>query len=83
MIEKIIDDSQPSEVTAVGKSVLVCAIMAIIDPREDDEALVQRMPRDEKDRRVTIYSNHVSFFDNETALTKWTELCTWVTGYSI
>jgi hypothetical protein len=59
-------------------------IKAIVDQREDDEALVQRLPRDEKDRRVTIYNNYLSYFDNETALNTYEmdELCTWVTGYS-
>ncbi len=46
--------------------------------------MVQRLPRDEKDRRVNIYNNHVSYFDNESALDNYEmdELCTWVTGYS-
>jgi hypothetical protein len=67
-----------------GKSLLLRLIALIADPRDRIEALVQRLPRDEKDRRVNIYNNHVSYFDNESALDNYEmdELCTWVTGYS-
>jgi hypothetical protein len=56
----------------------------VVDPRDKDEALVQRLPRDQKDRRVNIYNNYISYFDNETTLNsdEMDELCTWVTGYS-
>ncbi|MFZ0896342.1 MAG: hypothetical protein WAZ77_17725, partial [Candidatus Nitrosopolaris sp.] len=56
----------------------------IVDPRDKVEALVQRLPRDQKDRRVNIFNNYISYFDNETTLNsdEMDELCTWVTGYS-
>ncbi len=67
-----------------GKSLLLRLIALIVDPRDKVEALVQRLPRDPKDRRVNIFNNHISYFDNETALNsdEMDELCTWVTGYS-
>jgi hypothetical protein len=67
-----------------GKSLLLRLIALIADPRDRIEALVQRLPRDEKDRRVNIYNNHISYFDNESALDNYEmdELCTRVTGYS-
>ncbi|MDQ6865618.1 MAG: hypothetical protein M3044_17545 [Thermoproteota archaeon] len=67
-----------------GKSLLLRLIALIVDPRDKVEALVQRLPRDQKDRRVNIFNNHVSYFDNETTLNsdEMDELCTWVTGYS-
>jgi hypothetical protein len=67
-----------------GKTLLLRSIKLLVDPRNEIEALVQRLPRDEKDRRVCVYDNYVSFFDNETALHSYEmdELCTWVTGYS-
>ena len=42
------------------------------------------LPRDQKDRRVNIFNNYISYFDNETTLNsdEMDELCTWVTGYS-
>lgn len=67
-----------------GKTLLLRLIALIVDPRAKIEALVQRLPRDEKDRRVNIYNNFVSYFDNESSLKNYEmdELCTWVTGYS-
>ena len=67
-----------------GKTLLLLLIALIVDPREKIEALVQRLPRDEKDRRVNIYNNYLSYFENETALKnhEMDVLCTWVTGYS-
>jgi hypothetical protein len=67
-----------------GKSLLLRLIALIVDPRDKVEALVQRLPRDEKDRRVNIYNNYLSYYDNETTLDTYEmdELCTWVTGYS-
>jgi energy-coupling factor transporter ATP-binding protein EcfA2 len=67
-----------------GKSLLLRLIALIVDPRDKDEALVQRLPRDQKDRRVNIFNNYISYFDNETTLNtdEMDELCTWVTGYS-
>jgi hypothetical protein len=45
---------------------------------------VERFPRDERDRKVAIYDNHLSYFDNESYLSndEMDESCTWVTGYS-
>jgi hypothetical protein len=67
-----------------GKTLLLRLIAMIVDPRAKIESLVQRLPRDEKDRRVNIFNNYVSYFDNETSLKNYEmdELCTWVTGYS-
>jgi hypothetical protein len=69
---------------ASGKTLLLRLIKLIVDPRGEIEELVQRLPRDEKDRRVNIYGDYVSYFDNETALNNYEmdELCSWVTGYS-
>jgi hypothetical protein len=69
---------------ASGKTLLFRLIKLIVDPRQEIDALVQRLPRDEKDRRVNIYGNYVSYFDNETSLNNYEmdELCSWVTGYS-
>ena len=67
-----------------GKSLLLRLIALIVDPRDKVEALVQRLSRDQKDRRVNIFNNYISYFDNETTLNndEMDELCTWVTGYS-
>lgn len=67
-----------------GKTLLLRLIALIVDPRAKIESLVQRLPRDEKDRRVNIFNNYLSYFDNETSLKNYEmdELCTWVTGYS-
>jgi hypothetical protein len=67
-----------------GKSLFLRLIALIVDPRDKVEALVQRLPRDEKDRRVNIYNNYLTYYDNESALDNYEmdELCTWVTGYS-
>ena len=48
------------------------------------ESLVERLPRDEKDRRVSIYNSYFACFDNESHLNPdlMDEICTWVTGYS-
>jgi hypothetical protein len=68
----------------LGKSLFLRLIALIVDPRDKVEALVQRLPRDQKDRRVNIFNNYISYFDNETTLNsdEMDELCTWVTGYS-
>jgi hypothetical protein len=42
-----------------GKSLLLRLIALIVDPREEINALVQRLPREEKDRRVNIYNNYI------------------------
>jgi energy-coupling factor transporter ATP-binding protein EcfA2 len=74
----------PIEPKGSGKSLLLRVIALIVDPRDKVEALVQRLPRDEKDRRVNIYNNYLSYYDNETTHDTYEmdELCTWVTGYS-
>lgn len=67
-----------------GKTVLLRTIKLIADPLDQVESLVQRLPRDDRDRRVGIYKNFISYFDNETTIEPriMDELCTWVTGYS-
>jgi energy-coupling factor transporter ATP-binding protein EcfA2 len=67
-----------------GKSLLLRLIALVADPRDKVEALVHRLPRDQKDRRVNLFNNHLSYFDNETTLNsdEMDELCTWVTGSS-
>lgn len=67
-----------------GKTLLLRLIKLIVDPKDIIEELVQRLPRDEKDRRICIYDNYVAYFDNETALNTYEmdEICSWVTGYS-
>jgi hypothetical protein len=67
-----------------GKTLLFRSIKLIVDPRDINEELVQRLPRDEKDRRICIYDSYVAYFDNETALNTFEmdEICSWVTGYS-
>jgi hypothetical protein len=67
-----------------GKTLLFRLIKLIVDPRDNVDALVQRLPRDEKDRRVNIHDNFLSLFDNETSLKSFEmdELCAWVTGCS-
>jgi hypothetical protein len=56
----------------------------IVDPRESFDALVEKLPRDDRDRRVAIYDNYISYYDNESLLSyeEMDELCMWVTGYS-
>ena len=48
------------------------------------ESLVQRLPRDSRDRRVNIHKNYISYFDNEGKIEPaiMDEMCTWVTGFS-
>lgn len=67
-----------------GKTVHFRVKKLIVDPMNNFDALVQKLPKDEKDRRVTIYDNFLSFFDNESMLSYYEmdELCMWVTGYS-
>jgi hypothetical protein len=56
-----------------------------VDPRALIESLVERLPRDDKDRRVSIYNSYFACFDNESHLSSdmMDELCTWVTGISM
>jgi energy-coupling factor transporter ATP-binding protein EcfA2 len=67
-----------------GKTLFLRSIRQIVDPRDPPESLVERLPRDEKDRRVSIYDSYFACFDNESHLSPdlMDELCTWVTGYS-
>ena len=41
------------------------------------------LPKDEKDRRISIYSDYLSLFDNLSYVSSeaMDELCMWVTGY--
>jgi hypothetical protein len=56
----------------------------IVDPRDMLDALVEKLPRDDRDRRVAIYDNYISYYDNESMLSyeQMDELCMWVTGFS-
>jgi hypothetical protein len=67
-----------------GKSTHLRVKKLIVDPRESFDELVERLPRDERDRRVAIYDNYISYFDNESMLSydEMDELCMWVTGFS-
>ena len=55
-----------------------------MDPRPS-LALVERLPRDDKDRRVAIHNSYFACFDNESHLNPdlMDEICTWVTGISM
>lgn len=66
-----------------GKTVLLRTIKLIVDPRNEIESLVQRLPREARDRRVNIHKNYISYFDNEGKIEPgiMDEMCTWVTGY--
>jgi hypothetical protein len=67
-----------------GKTMHFRVKKLLVDPVSNHDALVQKLPRDEKDRRVTIHDNFLSYFDNESRLSydEMDELCMWVTGYS-
>jgi hypothetical protein len=74
----------PTGPRASGKTLFLKSIRQIVDPRTLIESLVERLPRDEKDRRVSIYNSYFACFDNESHLNPdlMDEICTWVTGYS-
>jgi len=74
----------PTGPRASGKTLFLRSIRQIVDPRASIESLVERLPRDDKDRRVSIYNSYFACFDNESHLSSdmMDELCTWVTGYS-
>lgn len=65
-----------------GKTLLLRLFKLIVDPRAEDESLVERLPRDDKDRRVSIYHSYFPCFDNESHLDQdsMDEICAWVTG---
>lgn len=67
-----------------GKTLFLGSSRLMVDPRIYNESLVERLPRDEKDRRVAIYNSYFACFDNESHLNQMMmdELCTWVTGFS-
>jgi hypothetical protein len=67
-----------------GKSTHLRVKKLIVDPREVYDALVEKLPRDERDRRVAIYDNYISYYDNESMLSyeEMDEICMWVTGFS-
>lgn len=69
---------------ASGKSTLLKTLRQIVDPRPF-EALVERLPRDDKDRRVAIYNSYFACFDNESHLSSdlMDEMCAMVTGASM
>lgn len=67
-----------------GKTQLLRFQRQIVDPRPF-LALVERLPRDDKDRRVAIFKAYFACFDNESHLDSeiMDEICTWVTGISM
>ncbi len=67
-----------------GKTLFLKSMRQIVNPRSPHESLVERFPRDEKDRRLSIYNSYFPCFDNESHLDRdlMDELCMWVTGYS-
>jgi hypothetical protein len=69
---------------ASGKTLLLRSLRQIVDPRPL-EALVERLPRDDKDRRVAIYNSYFACFDNESHLSSdlMDETCAMVTGVSM
>jgi hypothetical protein len=68
-----------------GKTLFLRSLRLIIDPRTENESLVERLPRDEKDRRVSIFHSYFPCFDNESHLDQevMDEICSWVTGISM
>jgi hypothetical protein len=74
----------PTGPRASGKTLLLRSTRQIVDPRPF-LALVERLPRDDKDRRVAIYDSYFACFDNESHLNSdlMDEICTWVTGTSM
>jgi len=74
----------PTGPRASGKTLFLRSIRQIVDPRPF-LALVERLPRDDKDRRVAIYNSYFACYDNESHLSPdlMDELCTWVTGISM
>lgn len=67
-----------------GKTLFLRSQRQIVDPRPF-LALVERLPRDDKDRRVAILNSYFACFDNESHLSSeiMDEICTWVTGVSM
>ena len=68
-----------------GKSMLFELMYGIIDPHPTvNETSLKKLPSDEKDRRVSIYHDYLSLFDNLTNVSHdiMDDLCMWVTGYS-
>jgi hypothetical protein len=74
----------PTGPRASGKTLFLRSLRQIVDPRPF-LALVERLPRDDKDRRVAIYNSYFACFDNESHLNSelMDEICTWVTGISM
>ena len=74
----------PTGPRASGKTLFLRSIRRLVDPRPK-MALVERLPRDDKDRRVAIYNSYFACFDNESHLSPdlMDEICTWVTGISM
>jgi hypothetical protein len=74
----------PTGPRASGKTLFLRTLRQIVDPRPL-LALVERLPRDDKDRRVAIYNSYFPCYDNESHLNSemMDEICTWVTGISM
>jgi hypothetical protein len=74
----------PTGPRASGKTLFLRTLRQLVDPRPF-LALVERLPRDDKDRRVAVYNSYFACFDNESHLSSdlMDEICTWVTGISM
>ena len=68
-----------------GKTLFLRSVSQNVDPRSPANALVERLPRDDKDRRVSIYNSYFPCYDNESHFSSdlMDEICTWVTGISM
>lgn len=74
----------PYGAKGAGKSTLMRMIKLIADPTATDDALLRKMPTDERDRHVGIFFDYMTYWDNVSFLKveEMDELCQWVTGYS-
>ncbi|MFZ0509989.1 MAG: hypothetical protein WAM14_00155 [Candidatus Nitrosopolaris sp.] len=75
----------PNGQAGVGKTRILELIGLIVDPHgSNNDTFLKELPKEEKDRRVSIYSDYLSYFDNETHISVevMDNFCRWVTGYS-
>ena len=75
----------PNGPVGVGKTTILELIGLIVDPHgSNNDTFLKELPKEEKDRRVSIYSDYLSYFDNETHISVevMDNFCRWVTGYS-
>ena len=74
----------PNGVPGSGKSLLFEMLSLIVDPHKTlGGTSLKWLPKGEKDRRISIYSDYLSLFDNLSYVSSeaMDELCMWVTGY--